>query len=95
MGMKDAGQTTKSFSASVPPSTVKNATSFTFSNSCKYICDHVCVSGIHADVCYWLDLQRGIQQPVNWAPVTGQEYPGLEQLEKAAMFLHHLTLSFR
>lgn len=41
--VKHAGQVPKSFSASVPTSTVKNAASFTSSQTCKYPCDHVCV----------------------------------------------------
>lgn len=97
MDLKDTGQVPESFSASVPTSTVKNPASFTFSQSCTYIGDHVCVSGIHAHVCYCLDPQKGMQQPLPsaWSPVAGQECPETDQLEKAAMFLHHLTLSSR
>lgn len=86
--LKDAGQAPKPFSASVPTSAVKNAASFAFSQSCKYICDHACVSGIHGHVCYWLDPQMGMRQPrpsarweapapwaLGWAPAAGQECP--------------------
>ena len=54
---------------------------------CVSICLLVCVSVRHAQLCYWLNMQTGKQQPVlsawdrdpgslgalGWAPAAGQE----------------------
>ena len=39
----------------------------------------VCVSGIHAHVCYWLDLHTGRQQPrpLAWSEAPGPQGSGL------------------
>lgn len=74
--MKHARQVPKPFSASVPTSTVKNAVSFTSSQSCKYPCDHVCE--IHAHACCWLDLQKRMWQPY---PLAWSETPSSQSSE--------------
>lgn len=85
--MKYTGQVPKSFSASVPTSTVENAASVTSSQSCKYTCDRACVSEIHAYVRHWLDLQTRMWQPrpLAWSEAPSSRGSGLGSSSQAGL----------